>query len=108
MRAARFIFAILLAVSVALVPAAGVAAVTSHAMQASMPGRCAESCSMSCDKACAGCKNTAACALKCFNFSGAIYSAEILAPSGALFVRPFVEKSACPYDSTLPTRPPPV
>lgn len=107
MRAARFIFAILLAVLVALVPAVGVAAVSSHTTQASVSHRCAKSCSMSCDKACAGCKNTAACALKCFNFSGAIYSAEIPVPCGALFVRAFTEKSASPHSSTPPTRPPP-
>ena len=101
---ARIILVAVIAVSVAMVPVVGGVAVLSQSMQASM----SDHGGMSCNKATDDCKNFAGCALKCFNFPGAIDSELVLIPRALAIEPSFIEKAARPHPGSPPTRPPPV
>lgn len=101
---ARIILAALLSFSVAMVPAVGSAAIMSQSIQASV----SDGGGMPCDNAAGDCKNFAGCALKCFNFTGAIVSALVLLPCPSGTELSFVEWALRPHISSPPTRPPPV
>jgi hypothetical protein len=53
------------------------------------------------------CKNPAACALKCFNFSGAVVCDFLGMSRGRDVLNSRAEKAACPHVTGPPTRPPP-
>jgi len=75
MAAGRTILAALIAISVAMVPAMGGAAVSTKPVEMSMSDNADMPCCTPDD-----CKGSITCALKCFNFVGAIFSATVSLP----------------------------
>ena len=84
MRIGRTILAVLVALSVAILPAVGAAVVTQSAAPAGMSMTddmdCCPHKANPCEKAMEDCTAMATCALKCFNFAGTLSSA-IVFPS---------------------------
>jgi hypothetical protein len=118
MRIGRTILTLLIAISVALLPAAGGAAVAvkssdmaamtaARAMPAS--GDMAECCphqTNPCGKAADNCASMAACALKWFNFCGTDFSALIFPPVGSA-LKPLLMSQNVPTQSGAPPFRPP-
>ena len=75
---ARTILATLIAISVAMVPATGGAAISTKPVEMSMADQADMPCCPPDD-----CKGSIACALKCFNFVATIFPATTLLPHGA-------------------------
>lgn len=75
---ARTILATLIAISVAMVPATGGAAISTKPVEMSMADQADTPCCPPDD-----CKGSIACALKCFNFVATIFPATTLLPHGA-------------------------
>lgn len=72
MRATRTILAVVIAISVAMVPAAGGVAIPTKPVEMSMADQADMPCCASDD-----CKGSIACAFKCFNFVAATFPATI-------------------------------
>jgi hypothetical protein len=104
----RTILALLIAISVATLPVAGSAAPIAQAADMSMsePMVDCDHPAMPCHKAMDDCQSMAACALKCFNFSGANFS--ILSFPFVLTDRMpvFADDPFRPQTSSPPFRPP--
>jgi hypothetical protein len=105
----RIIFAAIIAVSVAAVPVTGGAAVFTKPLEMSMPRSADMPCCPCCDDQ-DGAKSSAACALKCINFGGAILPATVIS-------RPQQVEATLPsgvndvlhgHVSSPPTHPPPL
>jgi hypothetical protein len=105
----RTALAALIAVSVAMVPAAGQAAVSTKPVEMSMPDNADIPCCPCCNDQDSS-KNTVACALKCINFVGVVLPAMVVA-------QPYLVDAASPsfvndalrgHTSSPPTHPPPV
>jgi len=100
----RSIFVIGIALSVAMVPATGGAAVSAAPIEMSMPDhadmpRCPPN----------DCKGSIACALKCFNFVGAVFLAVVTLPYLVDAAPPsFVDSALHSHVSSPPTHPPQV
>jgi hypothetical protein len=108
MRILRTIVALLIALSVAMLPAAGGIAATAQSVDMSMSASMddCERSVMPCHKPMDDCQLMAACALKCFNFSGMTYSV-MLFPIALADMTPSF--SADPFrgqTSSPPFRPP--
>jgi len=103
MRMARTLLLILLALSLAALPAAGAAAVAAESIEMSMPDRA----DMPCCNA-DHCKDSIACALKCFNCLGAVFEAAVSPrPTADTALPPFAAGALHPHLSSPPTHPPP-
>lgn len=109
MVAARTIMATLIAVSVAMVPATGGAAVSTKPVEMSMPGNADMPCCPGCDDQ-DNSKSAVACALKCINFVGAILPAMVVPHPHLVEAAPlsFVNHMLHGHVSSPPTHPPPV
>ena len=100
---ARTLLLILLALSLAALPAAGAAPVAAKSIEMSMPGGA----DMPCCNA-DHCKDTIACALKCFSCLGVIFEAVVSPPPTADKALPsFAAGALHPHLSSPPTHPPP-
>ena len=113
MRICRTIFALVIALSVATLPAAGAAAMIATTADASMsepmlsePMVDCDHHGMPCHKGMNDCESMATCALKCFNFSGTSFS--ILSfPIALKNSEPVLADSGFhPQTSSPPFRPP--
>src|SRR6185437_9763919 len=103
MAPARMIFAVLIAISVAMVPVTGGAAISTKPAEMSTAANADMPCCAPDD-----CKGSIACALKCFNFVATLFPAAVVLP-------PVVDESPQFFaDGTLrgfvspPTHPPPI
>jgi|SRR5665213_885327 len=109
MATVRPILAALIAISVAIVPATGGAAVSTNPVEMSMPDNAEMPC-------CPGfndqdsSKSSVACALKCINFVGAVLPAMVIPQPGLVDAAPpsFVVGVLREHMSSPPTHPPPV
>lgn len=114
MKVSRFIFALLIALSVATLPAAGVigtvvksAPLTDMADIAAMDDMdCCPHKANPCDKAMDGCASMATCALKCFTFSDTVASPVTFPLSVALLNPASAAKPFKPQGGSPPFRPP--
>ncbi|MGB7259700.1 MAG: hypothetical protein WBD48_16620 [Pseudolabrys sp.] len=98
----RTFLAVLIAVSIGMVPATGGAAVSTKPVEMSMSGHAGVPCCPPDD-----CKDSIACALKCFNFVALFSPAMILAPPLAGAARPFFAERELPgHVRSPPTHPP--
>jgi hypothetical protein len=103
MRTARTLLLILLALSLAALPAAGAAPVAAKSIEMSMP----DGADMPCCNA-DQCKDSIACALKCFSCLGAIFEAVVSPrPTADTALRSFAAGALHPHLSSPPTHPPP-
>jgi hypothetical protein len=119
MRVGRTILALLLALSVAMLPAAAGAGVSSKSPEtadisdtdmsttdmSAMEGDCCPHKANPCDQA-DDCATMAACALKCFSFAGAPWSVIVFPSSFAKLAAPFADKSFPSQTGSPPFRPP--
>jgi hypothetical protein len=104
MVAVRTILTALLTISVALVPATGGAAVSTTPVEMSMPDQADMPCCTPDD-----CKGSITCALKCFNFVGAIFPASVSLPHLVDAAPPsFVDSELHGHVRSPPTHPPPI
>jgi hypothetical protein len=103
MAAVRSILAALIAISFAIVPATGGAAVSTKPVEMSMPDHSDMPCCTPDD-----CKGSITCALKCFNFVGAIFPATVLPPHLVDAAPSFVDGELHGHLRSPPTHPPPV
>jgi hypothetical protein len=60
-----------------------------------------------CEKKTDGCGSMAGCALKCFNFSGAVVSGVVIKPAPAADLEPVLASLGLPSHPTTPPSPPP-
>ena len=60
-----------------------------------------------CEKKTDGCGSMAGCALKCFNFSGAMVLGAVVEPAPAAGITPVPARLAFPSNPTAPPLPPP-
>ena len=105
MAVARTFLALLVALSVAILPAAGGAAVVQKTVDASISEPMHDCCPGHDDKA-MDCASMAACALKCFSFSGGSVT-ELLFPLKLASQKPPRVRDAGPSQAgTPPFRPP--
>jgi len=100
----RAILAVVLAFSIAMLPAIGGAAVASQSSVSSTSVSNGQD-GMPCNQSMDDCKSSAGCALKCFNFSDAIVP-ELLPPRSDPEPS-FVPKALRSHASSPPFRPPP-
>ena len=99
----RAILAGLIAISVAMVPAAAGVYISTKPVEMSMAGHANTPCSTPND-----CKDSIACAVKCFNFVGAIFPATVPLTHIVDAVPPsFVDAALHEYVRSPPTHPPP-
>lgn len=108
MRLQRTILAVLIALSVATLPVAGDIEAMAKPAQASMSESMAD-CDhqvMPCHKAMDDCQSMAACALKCFNFSGTSFSILSFPLVMTDRVPAFTDGPFHPQTSSPPFRPP--
>jgi len=102
MVAVRTILAGLIAISVAMVPATGGAAVSTNPVEMSMANHADMPCCAPDD-----CKGSVACALKCFNFVGTVFPCVIIPPQIDDAAAPFFVSDALhTHISSPPTHPP--
>ena len=103
MAMARTLLLFLLAFSVATLPATGAAPAAAQSIEMSMP----DGADMPCCTA-DHCKDSIACALKCFNCLGAVFEATVSPPPDAeAALPPFAAGALHPHLSSPPTHPPP-
>lgn len=100
----RSLLAALIALSVAMVPAVGGAAALSNSADMAMSDRA----DMLCCKTVDDCKNPAACALKCFNYSDVILLPVALLPRTPDIKSPMASEALRGFVGRPPTHPPPV
>ena len=103
MLAARTILAALIAISVAMFPAAGGAAVSTTPVEMSMADQADMQCCPPDD-----CKKSIACAFKCFNFVAAMFPATISLPHIVDGPPQFFADGALHGYVSPPTHPPPI
>jgi hypothetical protein len=104
MAAVRTILAAMIAMSVAMVPAMGGAAVSTKPVEMAMSDNADMPCCTPDD-----CKGSITCALKCFNFVGAIFPATVSLPHLVDAAPPsFVDGELHGHVRSPPTHPPPV
>jgi hypothetical protein len=104
----RVILVALVAFSVTVVPLAGGMALSMpHGM--SLAAQQADCCphGKPCEKKTDGCGSMAGCALKCFNFSGAIASRAVVKPAPAADLAPVLASLSFHSNPTAPPLPPP-
>jgi hypothetical protein len=111
MKVVRIVLALLVALSVAVLPAAGgvgaVAKSTEMADTAAMDDMdCCPHKANPCDKAMDGCSSMATCVLKCFTFSGTAASTVIFASHGAQLSPAFGANRFNSQTGSPPFRPP--
>jgi hypothetical protein len=110
MSVGRTILALLIAISVAMLPAAGGAGVKSPApadmaMMQDMPDCCPQKADP-CAKAMDDCASMATCALKCFSFAGAASSIIVFPSAFASLAIPFAANPFASLPGSPPFRPP--
>jgi hypothetical protein len=100
MKIGRTILAVLIAVSVAMLPmtAGAFAKMTDTSVSMALDDGCAHHGKKSDDKAADDCASMAACALKCFNFSQPIFATLTV----SLVLRAAMPERASPHVSSLP------
>jgi hypothetical protein len=105
MAAVRTILAALIAISVAMVPAMGGAAVSTKPVEMSMSDNADMPCCTPDD-----CKGSIACVVKCLNFVGAVLPAMVIAVPNLVDAAPpsFVDSALRGHVISPPTHPPPV
>lgn len=97
----------LVAFSVALVPlSGGMAFSMPHGAFAAQQADCCPH-GKPCEKKTDGCGSMAGCALKCFNFSGAVVSGVVVKPAPAANLEPVLASLGLPSHPTTPPSPPP-
>jgi hypothetical protein len=104
----RTVLALLIALSVAMLPAAGAAGMNSHSPAAadmSVMEDMRDCCPHKANP-CDDCGTMAACALKCFSFAGASSSAIVFPLNFAKVVTTFVGNPLSSQTSSPPFRPP--
>ena len=110
MNLGRTILALLIALSVAMLPAAAGAGVGLKSADmtdmSAMGDDCCPPNADPCDKAMGDCSSMAACALKCFSFSGSLYSIVAFPSIPASLSPPFESNSFRSQTSSPPFRPP--
>lgn len=106
MLAARIVFAVLIAISVAILPRVGVSALAAGSTDTSMSG--GDTQGMPCKKAADDCRKLAGCALKCFNFFGAGSPGAWIYPPSVEPQSSFVTNALHSYSGDPPFRPPPM
>jgi hypothetical protein len=104
----RVILVALVAFSVAVLPLAGgmAFAMPHHAALAAQQADCCPH-GKPCEKKTNDCGSMAGCALKCFNFSGAMVSGAVVRPALAADVEPVLASLSFHSNSTAPPLPPP-
>jgi hypothetical protein len=105
----RIILALLIALSVAVLPAAGASVSFKSADMPDMSTMGDDCCPPNadpCDKAMGDCCSMAACALKCFGFSDSPYSILAFPSLPASLNPPFESNSFRPQTDSPPFRPP--
>jgi hypothetical protein len=110
MNVGRTILALLIALSVAMLPAAGGAGVKSLApagmsVMEDMPDCCPQKADP-CEKAMDDCAAMATCALKCFSFAGAASSIIVFPSTFASMTIPFAANPFSSQTGSPPFRPP--
>jgi hypothetical protein len=105
----RTILAAVITISVAVVPAAGEAAVSTKPVEMSMPDIADMPCCPCCNDQDSS-RSSVACALKCINFVGAILPAMVVAQPYLVDAAPlsFATDALHGRASSPPTHPPPV
>ena len=107
MNLGRTILALLIALSVAMLPAAAGGLISNDMTDMSAMGDdCCPPKANPCDKAMGDCSSMAACALKCFSFSGSSYSIVAFPSIPASLSPPFESNSFRSQTSSPPFRPP--
>jgi hypothetical protein len=104
----RTVLAALIAISVAMVPATGGAAISTKSVEMSMPDNADMPCCPCCNDQDSS-KSSIACALKCVNFVGAVFPAMVVAQPYLVDAAPpsFVNDALRGHASRPPTHPPP-
>jgi hypothetical protein len=108
----RTILALLIALSVAFLPAAGVAGVSAKSPESADLSAmedmhdCCPPQANPCDKAMDGCGTMAGCALKCFSFAGSSFSIMEFPSTFAKLIVPFGHNPFSSQAGTPPFRPP--
>jgi hypothetical protein len=111
MNIGRTILAVLIALSVAILPAAAAAAVSSQSLAAAGMSMtddmdCCPHKTNPCEKAMDDCGAMATCALKCFSFAGTLSSALLFPLARAKMAVFFACNSFSPQSGSPPFRPP--
>ena len=110
MRIGRTILAVLIALSVAILPAVGAAVVTQSAAPAGMSMMddmdCCPHKANPCEKAMEDCTAMATCALKCFSFAGTLSSAIVFPSTSTKMTASFAANPLSSQTGTAPFRPP--
>jgi hypothetical protein len=111
MRIGRTILALLIALSVAMLPAAGVAIVSSQSaapegMSMTDDMDCCPHKANPCEKAMEDCATMATCALKCFSFTGTSSSTIVFPSTSAKMTASFATNSFSSQTGSPPFRPP--
>ena len=101
---ARMILAALIAISVAMVPTTGGAAISTKPVEMSM----ADQADMPCCPPPDDCKGSIACALKCFSFFATMFPAAIVLSHIADGPEPSVSDCTLHGHISPPTHPPPI
>jgi hypothetical protein len=104
----RAVLTALIAVSVAMLPATGGAAVSAKPVEMSMADHAAVPCCPCCNEQDRS-KSSIACALKCINFAGAVLPTMAVGPSFAVgaALPPMVDRALHDHVRSPPTHPPP-
>ena len=111
MRIGRTILAVLIALSVAILPAAGAAVVSSQSaapagMSMTDDMDCCPHKANPCEKAMEDCTAMATCALKCFSFAGTLSSAIVFPSASTKMTASFAANPLSSQTGTAPFRPP--
>jgi hypothetical protein len=107
----RAILAILIALSVAMLPAAGLAVVSSQSaapadMSMTDDMDCCPHKANPCEKAMEDCATMATCALKCFSFAGTLSSTIVFPSTSAKMTASFAANPLSSQTGSPPFRPP--